>query len=546
MITPFPRPFVPVPSARLLAVFGIISLMIVVLLSLVRPVAMPVATTLPAAAVPALPYARTDSNVFIENRGQFAPELVAVMLAHEAQLGVGRDGRLHLKINNAPSLTLKFTNEGAMPEPQVVLTSPLATNVSFLIGANPEHWQANVPVWKEVQLRGVIPQLTLTLAVDEGRLRIRASPEGRPDLERVRLIIDGATVVGVGVDGIAVQAGAQHLTLPLLEMTGSYDGLHHIRPTIIEAHVVGAPLAPSGLVGPHQPLASTSAAHLLAASTFLGSPGGGSGHDEATALAFDAQGNVLVAGKTGSVNFPTTAGAYDTTYNSDDRDEECDAFVAKMDSNLTTLLAATFLGGGLQDAATALALDAQGNVLVAGWTLSAHFPTTPGAYDPTRNGLGDAFVAKLSSNLTTLLAATLLGGSSGLDTATELALDAQGNVLLAGWTGSAYFPATPGAYDTTFNGWHDAFVAKLSSDLTTLLTATFLGGMQRDVATALALDAQGNVLLAGWTESVDFPATPGAYDATYNGGRNLFGGGDAFVAKLVKVRSKVYLPLTLR
>jgi hypothetical protein len=222
--------------------------------------------------------------------------------------------------------------------------------------------------------------------------------------------------------------------------------------------------------------------------------------------------------------------------------------VAKLNSNLTALLAATFLGGGGslgRDVATALALDAQGNVLVAGWTDSANFPATPGAYDTTLGDERDAFVAKLSSNLTTLLAATFLGGR-GFDEATALALDAQGNVLLAGWTGSAYFPATPGAYDTTFNGWHDAFVAKLSSDLTTLLTATFLGGMQRDVATALALDAQGNVLLAGWTESVDFPATPGAYDATYNGGRNLFGGGDAFVAKLVKVRSKVYLPLTLR
>jgi len=199
--------------------------------------------------------------------------------------------------------------------------------------------------------------------------------------------------------------------------------------------------------------------------------------------------------------------------------------VAKLSSDLGTRQAATFLGGSDWDSATALAIDGQGNVVVAGWTDSSDFPTTAGAYDATYNGGGDAFVAKLSSDLGTRQAATFLGGSSW-DVATALAIDGQGTVVVAGWTYSSNFPTTAGAYDATHNGHRDAFVARLSSDLGTRQAATFLGGSDDDSATALALDGQGNVVVAGETESSDFPTTAGAYDATLDGFR------DAFVARL--------------
>jgi hypothetical protein len=99
-----------------------------------------------------------------------------------------------------------------------------------------------------------------------------------------------------------------------------------------------------------------------------------------------------------------------------------------------------------------------------------------------------------------------------------LKVDGQGNVVVAGETDSSNFPTTAGAYDDTHNGgfYDDVFVAKLSSDLGTLQAATFLGGSHKDSATALAIDGQGTVVVAGWTESSDFPTTVGAYDATYN------------------------------
>ncbi len=147
------------------------------------------------------------------------------MLAREAQLGIGRDGRLHLKVNDAPLLTLHFISEGYTPIPQVVLTGPLATQASFLTGNDPSRWQTKVPVWSEAQLKGGVPQLTLALTVEEGRLRIRALPTGQLNLSRIRLMIDGATIVGQGSTGVEVQVGERHRSLPLLELANGDERL---------------------------------------------------------------------------------------------------------------------------------------------------------------------------------------------------------------------------------------------------------------------------------------------------------------------------------
>jgi hypothetical protein len=181
----------------------------------------------------------------------------------------------------------------------------------------------------------------------------------------------------------------------------------------------------------------------------------------------------------------------------------------------------TFLGGNSYEVAHALALDSLANPVLAGWTLSSDFPTTPGAYDRTFNGNHDVFVAALSASGSALLWSTFLGGSSYEDAHT-LALDSLGNPVLAGRTLSSDFPTTPGAYDRTYNGNHDVFVAILSASGSALLWSTFLGGSEGDSVCGLVLDSSGNPVVAGYTLSSDFPKTPGAYDQTYNGAEDVF------------------------
>jgi hypothetical protein len=250
-------------------------------------------------------------------------------------------------------------------------------------------------------------------------------------------------------------------------------------------------------------------------STFLG----GSGIDEVLSLAVDAAGAAVVCGYTYASNFPTTAGAYDTTFNG-----APDAFVTKLNAGGTALAWSTFLGGSSDDGAVALTLDASG-IVVAGETYSANFPTTPGAYDTTLDGPTDAFVAKLNTTGSALLWSTFLGGDDD-EVAIALAKDPSGAVVVAGWADSDDFPTTPGAYDTTVNGEYDAFVAKLAPDSGNVLWSTFLGGLLNDFAYAVAVDASGAVTVTGWTASFDFPTLPNGYDSTYNDGY------DAFITKL--------------
>ncbi|MEW6741723.1 MAG: SBBP repeat-containing protein [Planctomycetota bacterium] len=252
--------------------------------------------------------------------------------------------------------------------------------------------------------------------------------------------------------------------------------------------------------------------------TFLG----GSNYDNGYAIAVDSSGAALVTGYTYSSNFPTTPGAYDTTFNGY---YSSDAFVAKLSASGSTLLYGTFLGGSSDDAGCAIAVDSSGAALVTGETYSSNFPTTPGAYDTTFSGGTDAFVVKLSASGSSLLYGTFLGGSDW-DYGYAIAVDSSGAALVTGETFSSNFPTTPGAYDTTFNGYYDVFVAKLSASGSSLLYGTFLGGSYYDHGYGIAVDSAGAALVTGKTGSWNFPTTPGAYDTTLNGHR------DAFVAKL--------------
>jgi len=196
----------------------------------------------------------------------------------------------------------------------------------------------------------------------------------------------------------------------------------------------------------------------------------------------------------------------------------------------------TFLGGGGEEDATrsSIARDADGNIFIVGRTTSSDFPWTTGAYDSSYNGAGDIFISKFSPDLSTLIASTYFGSSGQEYTMrnTSLLIDPEGNVYITGqaaYTGD--FPYTPNAYDTSYNGGSDAFIAKLSNDLSTLLAATLFGTAGYEESNSIAMDQDGNVFIAGYTRYPDFPTTPNAYDSVYHGTGTMQWGGDLYVAK---------------
>jgi len=251
-------------------------------------------------------------------------------------------------------------------------------------------------------------------------------------------------------------------------------------------------------------------------STFVGGVGSEGGGD----LALDGEGNILIRGGTHSSDFPTTPGAYDTSHNG-----ETDIFVFKLAAGGGSLLYSTFVGGDSEDRGSALALDGAGNVVVTGNTYSSDFPTTPGAYDTDRGDFGvgdyDVIVFKLAAGGDALLYSTFVGGDN-TDSASALALDGDGDVVVTGSTYSSDFPTTAGAYDTSFNGGVDVFVFRLAAGGDSLPYSTFVGGFSADSGRALALDGAGNVLVTGRTKSPSFPTTAGAFDTSQNGNSDVF------------------------
>ncbi len=187
-------------------------------------------------------------------------------------------------------------------------------------------------------------------------------------------------------------------------------------------------------------------------------------------------------------------------------------------------LASTFLGGRGDDSyyVASVAVDAEGNIYVAGDTSSDDFPTTEGALDTTFNGGKDIFVSKFDPGLTRLLASTYLGGS-GEEFGCGLAIDGDGNVIISGQTDSTDFPTTERSFDRSHNGNKDVFVSKLSGDLTALLASTYLGGSGGDTVfrSFMAMDDEGDIYLTCYTESINYPVTEGAYDTTYNGAGDI-------------------------
>ena len=272
-------------------------------------------------------------------------------------------------------------------------------------------------------------------------------------------------------------------------------------------------------------------------STYLG----GSQLDYAYTIAVDSTGEAFVGGDTNSFNFPVTPGAIQTTREASNQDA---GFVTKLNASGSALAYSTYLGGKGDDNVSAITLDSNGDAYATGFTSSTDFPVTSGAFQSTLDTsppyvLWNAFVSELNSSGTSMVYSTFLGGSIGLgadlgfgDYANGIALDGHGMVYLAGESCSLNFPVTAGAFepknlDGLTDGECTAFLTKMNpAPNTPLLYSTYFGGTGNsdtgdtfigEDANGLALDPSGNVYLAGYTVSIDFPVTPGVVETPFTG-----------------------------
>ena len=255
----------------------------------------------------------------------------------------------------------------------------------------------------------------------------------------------------------------------------------------------------------------------LVYSTFLG----GEDRDVGNSIAIDADGNAYVCGETVSQLFPVSRNPYLRRLPFGRRA----SFAAKLSADGSELLYSTFLGGMDLDLANGIAVDSQGQAVVAGMTTSLNFPLTPGSVGALRRGRREAFVLKLLPDGSDVVFSTILSGSMD-ETGYDVAVDANDSIFVTGSTNSTNFPTTAGAFQTALAGGMDAFVAKLSSGGDALEYSTLLGGEADDGAEAIFVRADGSATIAGTTESPDLPVGEMAFSSDYSGN------GDALAATI--------------
>ncbi|MDX1983097.1 MAG: SBBP repeat-containing protein [Bryobacteraceae bacterium] len=213
-----------------------------------------------------------------------------------------------------------------------------------------------------------------------------------------------------------------------------------------------------------------------------------------SAMAVDSAGQAFVAGRTDSNTFPAT-GTFGTLVPGQQH-----LYVFKVNAAGDSLPVSVVTGNGILP--QALALDAQGNLLLGGITLATFDLVSP--LQPQFGGGNiDGFLMKIRADGLQILFATFLGGS-GDDTVSDIAVDGAGNIVIAGNSLSANFPVA-GPFARPPAGNRDAFVAKLPSSGASLLFSTMLGGSLGDFANSVAVRPTGEIYVAGETDSPNFP-----------------------------------------
>jgi hypothetical protein len=529
------------------------------------------AETAAAGRVPAAVHA--TPAFFVENAGEPGADARFTALGATRALRLAEDG-LRLAVLAPPppvagrggppeqvggaeappgGVDLRLSFSGANTHPRLEGVDPQRTAVSVLLGDDPTRWRAGLPAWGGVRYVDLYPGVDLEILAQAGgyrqRLAVRApSAEALAALRAARLRVEGAAGLALTPDGalrIRTDAGEVTVALPVVDGIGRAD-LFPVRETggpadgpAVEGFEVSRPFrwADGGAAGASG--AGAAAGPDLAYATYLG----GNGVDEGRALALDPAGNVYVTGYTSALNLPATPGAFQT--GNQGGYLYYDVFVAKLTPS-GSVVYVTYLGGNGNEIAFGVAADAAGSAYVVGHSNSGNFPISGDAPQPRFGGGGyDAFVTKLSPAGDAVVYSSFLGGGDW-DEARGVAVDGEGNAYVAGYTRSADFPTTPGAFQAAFGGGrcvlgqsytcHDAFVTKVNAAGTGLVYSTYLGagGDNRDdQARAVAVDGAGSAYVTGFTQSPDFPTTAGAWRPAY-GGAGAYAGpyGDAFATKL--------------
>jgi len=487
----------------------------------------------------------------------FTPDQVVLSLPTVGRQPMPFDNRSSFVLGHSSpvlhsSSVVRLRFDGANPTAQLTAIDRLPGTVNYFIGNAPDGWFTGLPTYGEIVYRDLYPGIDLsytgTTQMEGHSFSLKGTYTLAPgaDPTRIRWRYAGAT--NVRVDG---RTGDLLIELPNPSLVSHLPSLITEHAPLawqdIDARRVPVSarytIAPDGAtvgfaLGDYDPAHPLTIDPTLTYSTYLG----GVSFDYGRRIAVDKNGNAYVVGQTSSADFPTRNPLQPEIGGG----PLGDAFVVKLNRTGSALVYATFLGGAHNDSGYGIAVDDAGNAYVTGDTLSANFPTVNAAQPVSGGGgpfEGDAFIAKLDPTGSALVYSTYLGGG-GNELSYGIALDAQGNAYVAGYTSSIDFPTVKApqpdpSFPQGLNIYGPAFVTELiyAGGVYTWGLSTYLGGSDLDVARDIALDGSGGIYVTGHTRSANFPTIRSA-QPNYGGGSSS-GRGDAFVTQVISA-TEVY------
>ncbi|MEA3558977.1 MAG: SBBP repeat-containing protein, partial [Candidatus Thermoplasmatota archaeon] len=467
------------------------------------------------------PVSRTQSysvegytDFFISNNGQIENDDVLLYTANGPVKTGFRENGITIAVETEDkgfSYDIDFLG-GSSSGPEGM--EELDHHTNYFSGSDPDDWHTNVENFENIIYENVWENIDIVYRIVDGRLKYDTLVHPGGNVKDVVFsfqdvspeLIDGALLIRTPIGDIFDDMPLTYQSDD--EITSSWS--------MMSDSCIGFEV---GQYDPDREL-------VIDPGLSFSSYAGGSNLDRGRAIVVDSQGYSYIAGYTASNLFPTTTGAYDTSYGGGNNG---DAFVMKVNISGDRLIYSTYLGGSGSDYGMSIDVDSSGNAYIGGQTYSNNFPTQ-NAYDGSYLRNGDAFVTKLSPRGNSLVYSTYLGGYYK-DEINGLKVNSAGNAFVTGrsayvqWQGYRY-PTTYNAYDRTPNGDGDIVVTKLATNGMSLVYSTFIGSNDDETGYGIDLDSSGNAYITGETRSSNFPTTSGAYDRTYGGS------GDCFVVKL--------------